>query len=87
MGDGDFVRAARLSGLARRVQASSGTGLAGAVENAFELATKPDTGGVMSPEDLARYQAEGAALPINDGVRYALGEIAFEDLSALREPA
>ena len=39
------------------------------------------------PEDLARYQAEGAALPINDGVRYALGEIEFEDLTTLREPA
>ena len=87
VGDGDLVRAARLSGLARRIQASSGTGLAGAVENVFELATKPDTGGVMSPEDLARYQAEGAALPINDGVRYALGEIEFEDLTTLREPA
>ena len=34
---------------------------------------------VMSPEDLARYQAEGAALPIDDGVRYALGEVEFED--------
>ena len=87
MGDGDFVRAARLSGLARRIQASSGTGLAGAVENVFELATRPDTGGVMSPEDLARYGAEGAALPINDGVRYALGEVEFEDLTTQREPA
>ncbi len=87
VGDGDLVRAARLSGLARRLEASSGTGLAGAVENVFELATKPDPDSTTPPEDLARYQAEGAALPINDGVRYALGEVAFEDLNAVREPA
>ena len=87
VGDGDLVRAARLSGLARRMEASSGTGLAGAVENVFELATKADPDGTTPPEDLARYEAEGAALPINDGVRYALGEVEFEDLNAVREPA
>ena len=85
--DGDFVRAARLSGLARRIEASSGTGLAGVTENVFEMATRADTGGAMRPEDLARYEAEGAALPINDGVRYALGEIEIEAVSAVNEPA
>jgi predicted ATPase/class 3 adenylate cyclase len=85
--DGDLVRAARLSGLARRMEASSGTGLAGAVENVFEMATRPDPDNMAPAEDLARYQAEGAALPINDGVRYALGEIEFEDLTTMREPA
>ncbi len=41
----------------------------------------------MRSEDLARYEAEGAALPINDGVRYALGEIEIEAVSAVNEPA
>ncbi len=76
--DGDFERAARLWGLARRLQASSGTGLAGVVENAFELATRPNAANAMAPEDLARHAAEGAAMPMLDGVRYALGETAFE---------
>ena len=31
----------------------------------------------MEPAELARYEAEGAALPLGDGVRYALGEIAL----------
>ena len=29
----------------------------------------------MPPEELARYEAEGAAMSMADGVRYALGEI------------
>ena len=42
--DGDFACAARLSGLARRIAASSGTGLAGVTETSFEMATRADTG-------------------------------------------
>ena len=34
----------------------------------------------MAPEDVARYEAEGASLTIDDGVRYALGEVEIEDL-------
>ncbi len=80
--DDDLARALRLQGLARRIQASSGTGLAGVVENAFELATRPDARSLMTPEDVARYEAEGASLPIDDGVRYALGEVEIEELLA-----
>jgi tetratricopeptide (TPR) repeat protein len=72
--DGDLPKAARLSGLARRIQASSGTGLAGVVEQSFEAATRPNAGRLMPPADFARYEAEGAAMSMADGVRYALGE-------------
>ena len=78
--DDDLVRAARLQGLARRIQASSGTGLAGVVETAFEVADRPEARTAMAPEDVARYEAEGASLTIDDGVRYALGEVEIEDL-------
>ena len=75
--DGDLVRAARLAGLARRIQASSGTGLAGVVGNVFEMADRPNAKATMTAEDFARYEAEGAAMPMLDGVRYALGEIEY----------
>ena len=50
------------------------------MENAFEVATRPDARSSMAPEDVARYEAEGASLTIDDGVRYALGEVEIEDL-------
>ncbi len=72
--DGDLARAARLQGLARRLQASSGAGLAGVVQDAFERVTRADASNRLDPGELARHRAEGAALPLPDGVRYALGE-------------
>jgi tetratricopeptide (TPR) repeat protein len=72
--DGDLPRAARLQGLARRIQATSGTGLAGFVQDAFEDATRPTARKRLDPADLARYRDEGAAMPLPDGVRYALDE-------------
>ncbi len=80
--DDDLARAVRLQGLARRIQASSGTGLAGVVESAFEVATRPDARTLMAPEDVARYEVEGASLAIDDGVRYALGEVEIDELLA-----
>ena len=75
--DGDLPRAARLAGLARRIQVSSGTGLAGVVETAFEASTRPNVARLMEPAELARYEAEGAAMSLADGVRYALGETEY----------
>ena len=75
--DGDLPRAARISGLARRIQASSGTGLAGVVEDMFEGATRPNAGRLLAPDEYARYAAEGAAMSMLDGVRYALGEVEY----------
>lgn len=80
--EGDLPRAGRLQGLARRIQAASGAGLAGVVEEAFERATRPNAANRLAPEDLVRYRAEGAALALEDGVRYALGEATWEALAS-----
>jgi hypothetical protein len=77
VGNRDLPRAARLAGLARRIQVSSGTGLAGVVETAFEASTRPNVARLMEPAELARYEAEGAAMSLADGVRYALGETEY----------
>jgi predicted ATPase/class 3 adenylate cyclase len=72
--DGDLDRAARLDGLARRLQASSGAMLAGLVQQAFESATRPEASNRMDPQELEHHRAEGAAFALPDGVRYALGQ-------------
>jgi predicted ATPase/class 3 adenylate cyclase len=72
--DGDIFRAARLDGLARRLQASSGAMLAGVVQQAFESATRPEASDHLDPRELERHRAEGAAFALPDGIRYALGE-------------
>lgn len=76
--DGDLVRAARLHGLARRLQQTSGTDLARFIEEAFEERSRRSARQVMTAEDLARHAAEGRAMTLDDGVRYALGEWAPE---------
>ena len=77
--DGDLPRAARLQGLARRIQAASGTGLAGVVDEAFERATRPNAATRLAQEDLDRFRAEGASLSLEEGVRYALGRATWEE--------
>ncbi len=72
--DGDMPRAARLQGLARRIQATSGAGLASVVLESFEAVTRPNANNRLDPAELARLQEEGAAMPLPKGVRYALGE-------------
>ena len=83
VGDGDLVRAARLSGPRPAHPGALGhrpRGRRGERVRAGDPARRRDS--TTPPEDLARYEAEGAALPIDDGVRYALGEVEFEDLNA-----
>ena len=70
----DLPRAARLSGLARRLQDQSGTDLAGIVLRSFEVISRPNVANLMAADELARYEAEGAAMSMADGVRYAVGE-------------
>lgn len=72
--DEDLVRGARLHGLARRLQQTSGTDLARYIEEAFEEQSRRSARQVMSAEELARHAAEGRAMTLDDGVRYALGE-------------
>jgi predicted ATPase/class 3 adenylate cyclase len=70
--DGDLPRAARLRGAARRLTAATGATLAGFVDDVFEHGVRPHVTGRLSPEDLARYGAEGAAMTLDEAVAYAL---------------
>jgi tetratricopeptide (TPR) repeat protein len=70
--EGDLPRAARLRGAARNLTTETGAQLAGFVEDAFETGTRPGVRSHMSPDDLARYGAEGAAWTIDQAIAYAL---------------
>jgi predicted ATPase/class 3 adenylate cyclase len=70
--DGDLLRAARLHGLARRLQQTSGADLARFVEESFEEATQSSVRATLAPAELDRYASEGAAMTLEEGVRYAL---------------
>jgi predicted ATPase/class 3 adenylate cyclase len=76
----DLERAARLRGAARSLTNETGAGLAGYVEDVFDAtSTKPNVRSRMSPEDVARYGAEGAAMTLDEAIAYAL--------AGSREPA
>jgi hypothetical protein len=72
--DGDLPRAARLRGAARNLTTETGTGLAGYVEDSFEMGVRPGVRSHMSESDLARYGAEGAAMTLEEALAYALGD-------------
>ncbi len=71
--DGDLPRAGRLRGGARKLERTVGTRLASWVEESFEAATRPTARRALDPGELERYAAEGAAMPLDDLVAYALG--------------
>jgi hypothetical protein len=71
---GDHDRAGRLRGAARRLQATTGTELAGWVDAYFEEETRPSAARTLSAADLERTMAAGAAMSLDDAVAYALGE-------------
>ncbi len=71
--DGDLPRAGRLRGAARRLERTTGVRLAGWVEETFEAASRPTAQTALDPADLERYAAEGAAMPLDEIVAYALG--------------
>ena len=71
--EGDLPRAARLRGAARNLTAETGAGLAGYVDESFENRLRISVRSLMSPEDLARYGAEGAAMTLEQAVAYAIG--------------
>jgi tetratricopeptide (TPR) repeat protein len=76
--DGDRAKAGRLHGLARRLQQSSGADLSRFVEETFEQASNTSVSDSLRPDELDRYAAEGAAMTLEEGVRYALSEAAPE---------
>jgi hypothetical protein len=70
--EGDMIRAARLRGVARNLATETGAGLAGIVENSFDQGVRPGVRTHMSPSDVERHGAEGAAMTLDDAVAYAL---------------
>jgi predicted ATPase/class 3 adenylate cyclase len=72
VGDDDRERAGRLWAAARHLQQSTGTGLAGYIEQNFELLGVPTPREYLDEEELARYGAEGEAMGFDELVAYAL---------------
>jgi predicted ATPase/class 3 adenylate cyclase len=70
--DGDLERAARLRGAARRLTTTTGVELASFINEQYEFQARPQVVRQMSPEELERFGAEGAALPLDEAVAYAL---------------
>lgn len=70
--DGDPERAARLWGAARSLTASTGAGLASYVDQFLDQFLRPTAQAMLSPEEVARLAAEGAAMTIDQVVAYAL---------------
>jgi predicted ATPase len=70
--DGDPERAARLWGAARSLTAATGVNLASFVDQFLEQFL-PTAKAMLSPEEVVRLAAEGAAMTIDQVVAYALG--------------
>ena len=69
---GDPPRAGRLFGAARSLQKTSGATLATYVEETYNQFNAPSPRSVLSPEELDRFAADGAALTLDEVVAYAL---------------
>ncbi|HSK52201.1 MAG TPA: tetratricopeptide repeat protein [Clostridia bacterium] len=69
--DGDLPRAGRMWGAARHLQQITGADLASFNETGFGTHAFPTPTTALSPEDLERYGAEGAAMSLDDAVAYA----------------
>jgi tetratricopeptide (TPR) repeat protein len=71
--DGDVVRAARIRGAARRLSAETGANLAVYVDEQFEVFFRPGVTGALPLEELQRLEREGAEIPLDSAIEYALG--------------
>jgi predicted ATPase len=69
---GDAHRAVRLHGGARHLQQTTGTNLAGYVEETYKQYSAPSPRDAVTPEEYERYAAEGAAMSLDDLVAYAM---------------
>ncbi len=80
-GDGDLPRAARLHGAGRRLSTATGAELAGFVAEQFEFHARPQVSAKLTPDEMARYSAEGAAMTLDESVAYGL-DVSLEQLVA-----
>jgi tetratricopeptide (TPR) repeat protein len=69
--DNDLARSGRMWGAARHLQEITGADLASFNETGFGSLGYPTARQVLSPEDLERYAAEGAAMSLDEAVAYA----------------
>lgn len=72
LADDDPVRAARLWGAARALTQATGAGLAGFTDGWIEHQVRPNVRVALDPADLERGAKEGAAMPLDEAVAYAL---------------
>lgn len=77
--DGDDERAARLWGAARSLAATTGANLASFVDEAVELRVRPNVRTAIAPETLEAFAREGAAMPLEALVAYAL-DVSVDEL-------
>jgi predicted ATPase/class 3 adenylate cyclase len=77
----DLPRAGRMWGAARHLQEITGTDLASFAETGFGSLGYTTASQVLSPGDLERYAAEGAAMSLDEAVAYA-----FETFELPAEP-
>jgi tetratricopeptide (TPR) repeat protein len=73
--DGDAERAARLWGAARSLTATTGTGLAQFVDEAFDHLHRPTVHGMLDASVVERLAGEGATLTVDQAVAYSLGDL------------
>jgi hypothetical protein len=81
VGRGDIERGGRLWGAARHLQQRTGTALADYVEQNDRLFGVPTPRDELTPDELARFAEEGAALSLDEVVAYAL-EVPVENLAS-----
>jgi predicted ATPase/class 3 adenylate cyclase len=72
IGDGDNERAGRLWGAARNLATTTGATLASMVDEQVEFGVRFNVRKVLPPDRLEALAAEGAAIPLDDLVAYAL---------------
>ena len=85
--DGDLPRAGRMWGAARRLQQVTGAELASFNESGFGTYGYPNPRDALSPEDLERYGAEGAAMSLDESIAYAFETLQPHEPGAPTEPA
>jgi tetratricopeptide (TPR) repeat protein len=71
---GDNERAGRLWGAARSLTSATGASLAAFVDEAVEYDARPNVRRVLGKDELTRLANEGAGMPLDDLIAYALEE-------------
>jgi predicted ATPase/class 3 adenylate cyclase len=74
--DGELQRAGRMWGAARHLQRITGADLASFSESGFGVSSFPHPRDALSPEELERFAAEGAAMSLDEAVAYAFETLA-----------